>query len=382
MPTGICILIAAFAAGPGTKAMQPVVDRELAMLIVQLDSPSFAERDAATRQMRGYGWVALVALRRAIRETDSPEVAMRAEDLTKQILSEMTGLRRSLIGDGKPLYAAKFTANGRRVVAAGDGGKVFVWDSNSGKTLSEWSIGFRVYGMAVSEDGGWAIFGGTEGQLARLNLETGEAREMFENSKKATSWNDLALSYDEKRIVGVGVKHSAIWDAETGKQLAVLPKEAWVMNGWGTAFLPDGKECVTACGSGIQIWNAQSGERIKSVGSGECGGIGVSPSGTRAVVGASTGALGVWNLETGKQVWSANAHTGWSCWPVFSPDGKRVSSCGHDHLVKLWDAETGKLVHTYRGNAGIVLRSQFRPDGRVLLTAGWDGVVRLWNVPP
>ncbi len=381
MPTGILILLAAFAAGPGAKAMQPVVDRDLAAMIVQLDSPSFALRDTATRSLRRYGWVALAALRQAIRETDSPEVAMRAEDLTKQISSDMTGLRRTLIGDGKPLYAAKFTANGKRVVAVGESGVVHVWDSDSGKILSEWPIGFRVYGMAVSDEGGWGIFGGTEGQLLRLNLETGEAREIFENSKKATSWNDLALSRDEKRVVGVGVKRSAIWDAETGKELAVLPKQAWAMDGWGTAFLPDGKECATSCGTAIQIWNAQTGERVKTVGSGESSGIGVSPSGKHAAFGASTGKLSVWNLETGKPVWSAPAHTGWACWPVFSPNGKMVSSSGHDHLVKLWDAETGKLIHTYRGNAGVV-RSQFRPDGRVLLTTGSDGVVRLWNVPP
>lgn len=382
MPTGMFVLLAAFAAGPGTNAMQPIIDRDLAAMIVQLDSPSFALRDAASRRLRRYGWVALVALRQAIRETDSPEVAMRAEDLTKQILSDISGLRRELIGDGKALYAAKFIADGRRVVAAGAGGKVHIWDSDTGKTLSAWPIDFRVNGMAVSNEGGWAIMGGTEGQLVRMNLDTGEARDIFENSKKATTWNEMALSHDEKRIVAVGTQRSAIWDAETGKELAVLTKEAWVKNGWGVAFLPDGKECATACGSTIQVWNTQTGERIQSVGSGECSGIGLSQSGKHAVVGASTGKLSVWNLETGKSVWSANAHTGWACWPIFSPNGKKVSSCGHDHLVKLWDAETGKLIHTYRGNAGMVLRSQFRPDGRVLLTAGWDGVVRLWNVPP
>ncbi len=381
MPTGMFILLAAFAAGPSASAMQPVVERELAALIVQLDSPSFAMRDAATRNLRGYGWMALVALRQAIRESDSPEVAMRAEDLTKQILIELSGLRRVLIGDGKSLYAAKFTANGKRVVAAGDGGVVHVWDCETGKSLFKWPIEFRVFGMAVSEDGGWAIFGGT-GHLVRLNLVTGEVRDIFENSNKATSWNDLALSHDEKRLVAVGVRRSAIWDAETGKELTTLPKEAWVTSGWGTAFSPDGNECATACGTAIHIWNAKTGERVKTVGSGECGGIGLSPNGTRAAVGASNGRLSVWNLETGKSVWSVTAHTGWACWPVFSPNGKIVSSCGHDQLVKLWNAETGKLIHTYRADAGMVLRSQFRPDGRVLLTSGYDGVVRLWNVPP
>ncbi len=382
MPTGMFILLAAFAAGPGAIAVQPIVERDLAAMIVQLDSPSFAVRDAATRNLRRYGWVALVALRQAIRETDSPEVAMRAEDLTKQILIEISGLRRALIGNGKPLYVAKFTANGKRVVATGNGGKVFVWDSNSGKTLFEWPIDFCANGMAVSEEGSWAIVGGNEGNLVRLNLETGVISDIFENSKKATTWNDVAMSHDEKRIVAVGTQRAAIWDAETGKELAVLPKDAWVKNGWGAAFLPVGNECATACGTAIQIWNAQTGERIRTVGSGECGGIGVSPNGTLAAVGASTGKLSVWNIETGKSVWSVPAHTGWACWPIFSPNGKIVSSCGHDQLVKLWNAETGKLIHTYRADAGMVLRSQFRPDGRVILTAGWDGVVRLWNVPP
>jgi len=143
-----------------------------------------------------------------------------------QILIEISGLHRALIGNGKPLYAAKFKSNGKRVVAAGSGGKVFVWDSNSGKTQFEWPIDFWANGMAVSEEGGWAIVGGNEGHLVRLNLETGVVSEIFENSSKATSWNDLALSHDEKHIVAVGVQRSAIWDAETGKELALSAKRS------------------------------------------------------------------------------------------------------------------------------------------------------------
>src|SRR5262245_49776724 len=60
----------------------------LAKLIAQLGSPSFEERDQATRELEEIGLPALEALRKAAKNTDL-EMQRRAEELVKKMESRL-----------------------------------------------------------------------------------------------------------------------------------------------------------------------------------------------------------------------------------------------------------------------------------------------------
>ena len=65
---------------------------------------------------------------------------------------------------------------------------------------------------------------------------------------------------------------------------------------------------------------------------------------------------------------------------AFSPDGKKVASCGADRFMKVFDISSGELLKTFEGHTHHVLDVAWQADGRVLATAGADKVVKVWDM--
>jgi len=73
-------------------------------------------------------------------------------------------------------------------------------------------------------------------------------------------------------------------------------------------------------------------------------------------------------------------HTAEVRWATYTPDGRRVVSCGADKSIILWDLPTGQEVRRYEGHTGPVNRVCVTPNGKQILSASDDGTIRLWNL--
>ena len=90
----------------------------------------------------------------------------------------------------------------------------------------------------------------------------------------------------------------------------------------------------------------------------------------------------VWDVETGRELFTLRGHTTNVQEVAFSPDGTRIATASIDRTVKLWDAATGQEVFTLRGHTAGVLCLAFSPDGHRLASGGIDWTARVWDATP
>src|SRR5262249_13445753 len=81
---------------------------------------------------------------------------------------------------------------------------------------------------------------------------------------------------------------------------------------------------------------------------------------------------------TGKEVRKFAGHSSWVGCVAFLPDGKKALSGGYDGTLRLWDVDTGKLVWSVEAHKH-VHRIAVSADGKVALTAGFSDF-KVWEV--
>ncbi len=92
-----------------------------------------------------------------------------------------------------------------------------------------------------------------------------------------------------------------------------------------------------------------------------------SPDGTLIAAGGGTpgafGELVLVDAATGTVRFTLEGHRDYVYHVAFSPDGKRLASCGYDKLVRVWDTTTGKPTGVFREHTEAVYAVAFNGDG-------------------
>ena len=101
-----------------------------------------------------------------------------------------------------------------------------------------------------------------------------------------------------------------------------------------------------------------------------------------AAYGMARGRIGVLDLRSGKQLWTAVTSTEYVLSLAFSPNGKILASgagFAGSH-IDLWEVATGKPVGKLRGHGSWVSSSVFWPDGQKLASSSADQTTRIWDL--
>src|SRR5262249_10215083 len=98
------------------------------------------------------------------------------------------------------------------------------------------------------------------------------------------------------------------------------------------------------------------------------------------------GEIKVWDLATGKEVFTLKGHAGFVTGVAYSPDTHGRASGSTDHTVKAWAARTGAEILTITAHAVEVNAVAYSPNGKYLASATGDrhnrdvpGEVKLWD---
>jgi WD40 repeat protein len=244
---------------------------------------------------------------------------------------------------------ARFSPDGRRLVTVWSMGRVGLWDAATGQQIA--SLDTRQQPSYL--DTLYPNFG----PVSALVDFSPDGR------KVATAF------FEEKDYL------AHIWDADTGKPLAVLHGHDNPI--LSIRFSPDGRRLATASlDATARIWDADSGAELRRIGSPLCSFAGAEFS------------------PDGRFLLTAQTHT---IEKVIRSDGGFGSQVNgrypeQDCAARIWDASNGQELAALRwdrGTSGGVERAAFSADGNHIVTAGspWGGgstrgtpaLPRLWQ---
>ena len=384
----------------------------------EAEATSVALASAARDQLDARPDVSLLLALAALEAKDRPE-ARNSMIAAREAAGPgaAVGIMR---GHTDVVHGAAFVLRGRAIVAAGEDGRILVWDAATHRRIGRpfASAPTTFTALAVSRDGSTLAAGARDGRIRLWDVASRRPLGSFVGSRHEVL--SVAFSADGQTLASAGVEHRIrLWDVAALKPLGPalrvpdrrIHRVAFSPDGrtlasvgslstvrlWSVrsrrplgrtfsaktgltsvAFSRDGRTLAIG-GAKIWLWDVKSGRRRPLSGVDEpVNDIAYSPDGRRLAGAGDDGKTRLWNVASRRPLGPPITGPTASLESVaFSPDGRRLASSGDDERVWLFDAAIPRVLARHRD---AVYDVAFDRAGRTLATAGNDGRIWLWNV--
>ena len=311
---------------------------------------------------------------------DGTRVALGGDDGTVQLwdltVDNQTQTTAWVTKNSTSLFMAQ-SPDGKQFAKGNSEGGVAIWDGN-GKLLQTLSgLTGAVYGSAFSPDGTRLVAGGENKLAAVWDTKSG---------KKLTEYHQhqagiVPAAYDPKgRFVATADTKGMIniWDPQNGKTIASL-----VQPGGGSvdglAFSPDGRRLASSgTEKHLALWDTNSWQSVEDWHDFTQGlnGVSYAPNSRYLATGQTDGTVVVKREGAGPPMYTLTGHNGRAIGYAFSPDGRELAVGGYDNTIRIWDLRTGQPLMMFGDITTTSLA--FSPDGLRLAADAVGGIV-IWS---
>jgi WD40 repeat protein/cell division protein FtsL len=254
-------------------------------------------------------------------------------------------LQADLTEDWNGLDGAAFSPDGHSLVTAEYYERApRIWDWVARKEREPALSPLKSWGLRAakfSSDGKFVVAGADDGNAHIWEVATGREVRTLKGGKP-TAVMGTEFSPDGKLVVTAAFDRTArIWDAQTGRELRALRDHKGAV--YSARFSPDGSKVVTASGDRtVRIWDTASGRLLQAITgpATRLSSAAFSPDGKLVVAGGASTQTYVWEAATGQTMAVLQRHGDTINSAEFSPDGRLILTASDDHTAKLYPCET------------------------------------------
>jgi WD40 repeat protein len=259
---------------------------------------------------------------------------------------------------------------------------VKVWDTLTGREVRTLTgHGDAVFAVAFHPDEGSLASGSRDGVVKVWDTRTGrETRTLRGHSAQVCG---VAFSPDGTRLASADREGTVrVWDAAADRPRLTLPGSRADHPVQRVAFSPDGLRLASSLDG--RVWDLTSGRPIFTVREHgpACRSVVFSPDGTRLASAGWNQTVRVGDSTSGQELLTLPGHRSNIVCLAFSPEGTRLASAGDDRTVRIWDVGAGQEVLTLTVAPHSPFSVAFSADGTRLAAATDDGVVKVWDARP
>jgi WD40 repeat protein len=294
-------------------------------------------------------------------------IASGSSDRTIRFWDAQTGkLLNTLVGHTRKITSLAFSADTKTLVSGSEDDTLKIWDVSDGhllRSISAYTPGVSgIKSVAFSADGR-VVAAGSGTQVRIWDAVTGKQVHTLATNESHTSGEPgglqmtsccgsevraVAISRDGTLIVSAHDDSTIkLWDARKGELIRTI--KGRFPDVCSVVFNADRRFIATGYNEGdsrVDLWSVPSGKLTGTLGkeSDYVRSLALSGDSKMIVTGHMSDDLKLWDVKTGKLIRQFKQPFSEDDQVAFSPNGERVVSGGENGNVMLWDVQTGKLI--------------------------------------
>ena len=193
--------------------------------------------------------------------------------------------------------------------------------------------------------------------------------------------NQVAFSPDGSLITSVSNDGTMkIWEAVSGRLIRDITNRD--INVLSFSYSTDGTKLFVGSNSNVSVLDSSSFKKLRTLQglTGTVCAIDSSPDGSLVAAGYNNGAIAVWDLKSGQQVFDSKVFSRFISKVEFSPNSKRLVTASYweSHIV-VFDTSNGRELLKIEGNLDGVRDLSFSPNGERFVAGGFNRSLSIWN---